>query len=231
MMRSSNADVLLSLDDDSYPVELDSIKRIEQLFAHNPRLAIAAFPQRSDEYPDTLSVSDFGPAHFIGTFSNAGTAIRRSTFLEVGGYPLQFGHAYEEPDFALRCLAAGFEVKFEPTLTIRHHYTTAQRNEMRTHHSHARNELWSVILRCPLPQLLLVAFFRIARQLGYARKRGWSWVLREPIWWLRCLRGIPHALAKRSPIAWSRYRGWMELVRRPIFDRSEWKRKFAAGRK
>ncbi len=59
------------------------------------------------------------------------------------------------------------------------------RSELRTpiHHRHARNEMWSVWLRCPFPQFLALAAYRVFAQLRYARKRGAGWVIREPLWW------------------------------------------------
>ena len=219
-------EVFLSLDDDSYPIETDFISRVARLFAGNSALAVASFPQRTDEFPATLTQTDFGPSHFTGTYANSGAAIRRSVFNALGGYPDFFGHAYEEPDFALRCCAAGWQVRHETSLKIRHHFTKTQRNEMRTHRRHARNELWSVLLRCPAPMLVAVALFRLARQGGYAAGRGISWLLREPRWWFACLAGLPRSLATRDPLPWKKYRAWMELVRRPIQSRDEWVAKF-----
>ena len=219
-------EVFLSLDDDSYPIETDFISRVARLFAENSALAVASFPQRTDEFPATLTQADFGPSHFTGTYANSGAAIRRSVFNALGNYPDFFGHAYEEPDFALRCCAAGWQVRHETSLTIRHHFTKAQRNEMRTHHRHAQNELWSVVLRCPAPMLFAVALFRLARQAGYAASRGGTWLLREPQWWAACLGGLPRCMAARDFLPWKKYRAWMELVRRPIQSRNEWIAKF-----
>ena len=215
MLRTSAADVVLSLDDDSYPIEPDFIARLVPLFAASPQLAVVDFPQRSDEQPKSLTAEDFGPARARGSYSSAGAAIRRSIYLELGGYPTFFFHAYEEPDFALRCHAAGYEVRFDPAGTIRHHYTGAQRNEMRTHHYHARNELWSVLMRAPFPQVIAVAAFRVARQFGYAMSRGPSWVLREPLWWLKALQGFGSCLTARRPLPWPAYLSWMRLQRDP----------------
>jgi len=111
-------------------------------------------------------------------------------------------------------------------VTIRHYYTRAQRSELRNHRRHARNELWSVFMRCPAPQLFAVAAFRAARQFGYAEKRGWRWILREPVWWWDALRGLPSCLKQREPLRWSCYRNWMALVRNPIFSETEWAKKF-----
>jgi GT2 family glycosyltransferase len=226
MFGSLESDIILSLDDDSYPIEPDFIARLRAVFENNPRLAVAAFPQRSDEFPESLQATDFGPSHFIGSYANCSAAIRKSVFLELEGYYQQFWNAYDEPDFALRCVAAGYEVRMETDLSVRHHYTGVQRNELRTHRLHARNELWSVFMRCPMPQLFAVAFFRAVRQFSYALKRGWRWAYSEPVWWIACLAGLSRCLVERNPIPWERYQNWMLLVRRPIFERKVWEKRF-----
>jgi GT2 family glycosyltransferase len=162
----------------------------------------------------------------VGSYANSGAAIRRSVFEQLGGYPGFFFHAYEEPDFALRCVAAGWEVRHETSIHIRHHFTGTQRNEMRTHQRHARNELWSVLLRCPAPQFLGVALFRIVRQFGYAWKRGVDWAIREPAWWFAAFGGFARCLSERQPLPWDKYRAWMELVRTPLVSEEEWTAKF-----
>ena len=222
LASACTSEIFLSLDDDSYPIETDFISRVARLFADNPALAIASFPQRTDEFPATLEQADFGPPHFTGTYANSGAAIRRAVFNELGGYPDFFRHAYEEPDFALRCCASGWQARHETSLTIRHHFTSILRDEIRTHQRHARNELWSVAMRCPAPQLFAVALFRLARQAGYAAHRGFSWLVREPQWWRQCVAGLPRCRAARLPLPWKKYRAWMQLVRRPIHSREEW---------
>ncbi len=226
LAAACDCDIFVSFDDDSYPVQSDFVARVRELFARHPRLAVASFPQRSDEFPDTLTATNFGAAQFVGSYANSGAAIRRAAFEALGGYPAFFFHAYEEPDFAVRCAAAGWEIRHEPTLLVRHHFTPVQRNELRTHQRHARNELWSVLLRCPAPQLFAVGAFRIARQFRYAWSRGPAWAVREPVWWLAALRGIPRCLRERQPVPWRSYLGWMRLVRTPVADEREWQSRF-----
>jgi len=226
MIRATLSDIALSLDDDSYPVETDFIRRMLALFEENTRLAVAAFPQYSDEFPETLAQEDFGPSHFIGSYMSSSAAIRRSVFLEIGGYPTVFFHVYEEPDFALRCMAAGWQVRYENSLHVRHHYSGAQRNEIRTHHFQARNELWSVMIRCPFPWLIPVGIFRVLRQLHYAQKRGIAWIIREPAWWLGFFTGLPGCVIQRKPIPWKHYRQWMSLLSDPATAQAECGKKF-----
>jgi GT2 family glycosyltransferase len=229
MVRAAATDIVIILDDDSYPIERDFCARLSELFQAYPRVAVLSFPQRTDEFPESLQRTDFGPSYFAGNYVNCASAVRRAAFLEVGGYPEFFFHAYDESDFTLRCAAAGWQVRHETSLSIRHHYSGANRSSMRVHHAHARNEMWSVIMRCPMPQLFVVAIFRLARQFGYACQHGWAWAVKEPVWWWAALRGIPRCLKNRRPLPWPQYRAWMELVRRPIRSEAEWNAKFGTA--
>jgi GT2 family glycosyltransferase len=211
MMRESRGDLVLGLDDDSYPEQLDCIARIVPMFEQQPNLAVLHFPQRTDEYPETLAQTNFGPEYFTRSFGNGGAVLRRSTYLQLPGFETRFFHAYEEPDYALQCVAAGYDVLFSPVITIRHHYSGQSRDEIRIHHRHARNEFWSAILRCPFPFALAVAGWRVFSQFRYACKRGWSWVVREPVWWWQALKGIPYCLRRRRPVSWAGYKRWLKL--------------------
>jgi GT2 family glycosyltransferase len=211
MMREAHGDLVLALDDDSYPEQPDCLARIAPLFKKKPKLAIAHFPQRTDEYPATLTQTDFGPAIPTRSFANSGAVLRRSVYLELPGFEPEFFHMYEEPDYGLQCVGAGYEVLYTPVVTIRHHYSGQTRSELRNHHRHSRNEFWSVLLRCPFPQFIGLIFYRIISQFRYACKRGPGWVIREPVWWWQVLAGIPFCLRHRRPIAWTRYRCWLQL--------------------
>ena len=211
MMREARGDLVLALDDDSYPEQLDCIARIVPLFAQRPQLAVLHFPQRTDEYPETLAQIDFGAEHLTRSFANSGAVLRRSTYLQLRGFEPRFFHMYEEPDYALQCVAAGYDVLFSPIITIRHHYSGQARDQMHTHHRHARNELWSTLMRCPFPFAFGMVAGRILSQFRYACKRGWSWVIREPTWWCQAVAGIPSCLRKRTPVSWASYKRWLAL--------------------
>jgi GT2 family glycosyltransferase len=211
MMRQARGDLVLAVDDDSYPEQLDCIARIVPLFEQRPKLAVLHFPQRTDEYPETLAQTDFGAEHLTRSFANSGAVLRRSTYLQLPGFEPRFFHMYEEPDYALQCLGAGYDVLFSPVITVRHHYSGQARNEMRVHHRHARNELWSTLMRCPFPFAFGMVWGRVFSQFRYACKRGWSWVIREPTWWRQALAGIPSCLRKRTPVSWASYKRWLAL--------------------
>ena len=211
MMREARGELVLALDDDSYPEQPDGLDRIAMLFVERPALAIAHFPQRTDEYPETLTRKEFGPARLTRSFANSGAVLRRSTYLELPGFEPMFFHMYEEPDYALQCVAAGYEVLYTPVISIRHHYTRKARSELRNHHRHSRNELWSTLLRCPFPYAFGIMAYHAFSQFRFACTRGLSWVIREPVWWWQALMGIPHCLNKRAPIPWKEYEAWLRL--------------------
>lgn len=211
MMREARGDLVLALDDDSYPEQLDSIAQIVPLFEQRPNLAVLHFPQRTDEYPDTLPQTEFCPEHLTRSFANSGAVLRQSTYLQLAGFEPRFFHMYEEPDYGLQCIAAGYDVMFSPMITIRHHYSGQARDEIRIHHRHARNEFWSTLIRCPLPFAVGMVAWRVFSQFRYACKRGWSWVLREPLWWCEALAGIPYCVRKRSTVPWAGYKRWLSL--------------------
>jgi GT2 family glycosyltransferase len=211
MIREARGDLVLALDDDSYPEQLDCIARFVPIFENRPQLAVLHFPQRTDEYPATLEQQEFDPERLTHSFANSGAVLRRSTYLQLPGFESRFFHMYEEPDYALQCVAAGYEVLFSPVVTIRHHYSGQAREEIRIHHRHARNEFWSTLMRCPFPFAVGIATWRIFSQFRYACKRGWSWVIREPSWWRQTLVGIPYCLRKRKPVSWASYKRWLAL--------------------
>jgi len=211
MMREARGDLVLALDDDSYPEQLDCIARIVPFFQQRAELAVLHFPQRTDEYPGTLAQPNFGSEHLTRSFANSGAVLRRSIYLQLPGFESQFFHMYEEPDYALQCVAAGYDVLFSPVITIRHHYSGQARDEIRVHHRHARNEFWSTLMRCPFPFALGMLGWRVLSQFRYACKRGSSWVVREPRWWAQALAGVPHFIRKRKPVSWAAYKRWLSL--------------------
>ena len=211
MMREARGDLVLALDDDSYPEQLDCLSTLQELFEENPKLAIATFPQRTDEYPESLTQENFREAHPVRSFPCSGACLRVSTYRSLQGFEPMFFHMYEEPDYALQCVAEGWEVLYIPAITIRHHWTGSGRSELRNHRRHARNELWSTVMRCPFPQLLPMIAWRILSQARFAASRGVDWLIREPVWWWEAIKGIPQALRRRHPVSWDGYKKWLSL--------------------
>ena len=209
MMREATGDLVFALDDDSYPEQMDCLARIVPRFEQNSRLAILHFPQHSDEYPETLTQTDFGPERATRSFANSGAMLRRSVYLQLPGFEPHFFHMYEEPDYVLQCVAAGYEVLFSPVTIIRHHWSGQTRSEIRNHQRHARNEFWSTLQRCPFPYVFPMLAWRVISQFRYACQRGAGWIVREPVWWWQAFLGIPYCLKNRQAVSWAGYKKWL----------------------
>jgi GT2 family glycosyltransferase len=217
LVRATSSEVVASFDDDSYPLEKDFCRRVGEAFRENPTVAVLSFPEiRDDGAFANPTKSPSSPPHLVAAYANCAAAMRRECYLKSHGFPAFFGHMYEEPDFALQCYSLGWDVLFEPRVSVRHHVSKSQREPMKRHHLNARNELWSVFLRCPFPQIIAVALFRVARQFQYAWREGFSWAIREPVWWWSALLGLRRCLRFRKPVPWRIYYQWMKLARRPI---------------
>lgn len=219
MLRMAGGEWVLSLDDDSYPLAKDFFARAAEIVAAHPEASVFTFPEQRDggDYASPAKTPNT-PGHYVSAYPNCAALMNRADYLRVGGYPTFFYHSYEEPDYALQLFEHGRAVWFEPSLPIRHHFSSANRNHLRVHLQHARNELWSVWMRCPWPWLPVISLFRIARQFQYACSQGLRVALNEPRWWLAAIKGLPQCLQNRRAIPWSRYLEWLRLARKSVSE-------------
>ncbi len=155
--------------------------------------------------------------------------MRRQVYLSMPGFPAMFQHMYEEPDYGLQCYAAGHAVWFEPSLQIVHAQSAVNREIIRRHHLNARNEVWSVWLRCPWPWLPMVTAYRLGRQFAHGLSMGYEWVVREPLWWWGAFKGIGVCCEQRRSIPWRTYYRWMQLARHPLHTLTDLRTRFPAS--
>ena len=229
LLRSARGDIVLSLDDDSYPLHRDFFQRLAAVFLEHPEAAVVVLPELRDgnqfAAPDKTDTSD---GHYVSAYANCAAAMRRDFYLRQPGFPEFFHHLYEEPDYALQCYAAGKSVWFEPSLVVRHHESRVNRRPVQRHHFNARNELWSVWLRCPWPWLPLVSAYRVLPQFLYACSEGPAWAMREPVWWFSAFKGRRQCVRFRQPVVWRSYYHWMRLARAPVYSVNDLRKKFPA---
>jgi len=225
--RMARGDLIISLDDDSYPLQQDFVARVSELAVTHPEAGLFAFREVRSGWPTYEVLQERERVgHYVSSYANCAGAIRRALYGTCISYPRIFGHMYEEPDSCLQAYSAGFGVWYEPSIAVFHHASPIERNAIGRHHLNARNELWSVILRCPLPHCLWVAPYRIVRQFIYAASNGWDWVRVEHRWWASAAGGIGECLKKRETARWKIYWNWMRLTRKPAFTHDEMAKRF-----
>jgi len=128
--------IILALDNDATFADETVARRALDLMAGEPALAVLGFrimnAEGRDEdhaswgYPDALrprASERFAAATFVG----AGHAIRRCSWEALGGYDSALFFTWEEFDFALRAIAAGWRILHAGDLAVHHKLATAGR--------------------------------------------------------------------------------------------------------
>lgn len=216
IFRIASGDLIVSLDDDSFPLQTNFVSQLTELAEKRPEVGVFAFEEVRPEGKDDRIFQRPTKESYISSYPNCAGAIRAEIYGTFASYPVFFFHMYEEPDFCLQAYASGFGVLHVPTIQILHRYSHVGRSMIGRHHQHARNELLSVLMRCPFPHVIWVASYRIFRQLTYAASNGASWLVREPVWWWQAIKSLKKCLEHRNPVPWSVYWSWMRLARQPI---------------
>ncbi len=86
-------------------------------------------------------------------FIACGAVVRRSAFLEVGGFDERFGVGGEEALFSLNLTSAGWSLCYVDDI-VAHHHPSKSRDPHRRRRVVTRNALWTSWLRHPAPELL-----------------------------------------------------------------------------
>jgi GT2 family glycosyltransferase len=188
----------VAFSDDDVWWEPGSLRRAADLLDAHPRLAVAAGrvlvgpANRPDPVCDVLARSPLprepgmpGPS-LLGFLAGA-SVVRRSAFLEAGGFEPRFFVGGEEELLAADLAARGWWLCYTPEL-IAHHHPSPARDARKRREVMARNALWFAWMRRP---------WRIAvrETLGTARRRP----LKPETWRIlaSALRGLPWALRNR----------------------------------
>jgi GT2 family glycosyltransferase len=203
-------------DDDTW-WEPGALRRAADLFDANPRLALvngrvlvepegAEDPTCSMMANSPLPPEPGLPGRPILGFLAGASVVRRSAFLEAGGFEPRLFLGGEEELLATDLVARGWRLCYVPEILSRHH--PSHRRDVPARRGHMlRNALWFAWLRRPLPsalrRTLATAFStpwdRVTLRGFAAAFAGLPWVLRERRVvppnveeWLRLLEAIPN---------------------------------------
>lgn len=182
-------------DDDGW-CDADGLAPVCDLFDTHPRLGlvnarILAGPDNrldpicvemaESPVPDVAGI----PGKVLLGFMAGACMVRRSAYLEVGGYDPRFFIGGEEESLALGLAKAGWEMRYDDRLVM-HHYPSLE-NFSGLRHYGLRNTLWTAWLhRRPVSALRHTAFTLLdaPKNRSYVRAVGMAvagsgWVARE----------------------------------------------------
>lgn len=192
-------------DDDSW-WEPGSLRRAVERFDSALDLGLIAArmlvgpEQALDPISDIMRTSPLAQDHGDGTglagvpivsFVACGAIVRKSAFLQAGGFNAHFGVGGEEEVLAMDLMRNGWQLVYAEDI-VAHHYPSAARDVSMRQRRQVRNALWSIWLRRPMPSLVT------------STHRITTMSLKDPpcrLGVLDALTGIPWILRARRPIS------------------------------
>ncbi|MFC9861549.1 MULTISPECIES: glycosyltransferase family 2 protein [unclassified Streptomyces] len=211
-----DVDVVIELDDDGLLVDKGVFRKVQELFAAEPRLGIVGF-RIADELGETqrrhiprLRAGDPMRRGPVTAFLGGGHALSMEMLAKTGHWPAEFFFTHEETDLSWRALDAGWKILYEPDLLLQHPKTSPARHAV-YYRMTARNRVWLARRNLPLPlipaylgtwTLLTVARTRSAKGL-----RAWAGGFAE---------GVRTPCGDRRPMRWSTVWRMTRLGRPPV---------------
>jgi GT2 family glycosyltransferase len=224
IMRTARTEYVLLCDDDAYLLDAATVRLGLALIEGDPAVAAVGFAMASPDgtpWPGHLQASPSSHACFIPSYIGFAHLIRRSAFMEVGGYRTLYQFHGEEKDCCLRLMDAGYDIVYLPDPPVAHLNDPRGRNVRRYLRFVIRNDCLDAMFNLPIPVALVVVPKRLARYVSMRNVRkihdpwGLFWVLGQ------LLIQLPAVARQRRPVKWSTLQRWRKLRRSsPVYDRA-----------
>jgi len=217
-LEMSEGDIIIFFDDDTELTDTTAISRAITLAKAHPDAGAIAFHQiRHDGTSHTVQPANVDYLSYIVTPAFYGCLLRKEALLKLKtGFIEEFGYYYEEVEFTLRLLDAGYKVIYAPDIKVIHYADERGRNWQRIRRLWARNAMLTTLLRYPwwtiFPAILstLITFLRMKDESG---QRDWAGVF----WTVSSLTNLaPVALSNRRSIKSQTLKLFKQLRRQPM---------------
>src|SRR5436190_6485726 len=205
-VRRVEAPYVALCDDDTW-WEPGGLRRAADLFDAHPRLAVLTArvlvgPEARDDPASAelerspLPAEPGMPGRPLLGFMAGASMVRRSAFLEAGGFSEHAFIGGEEEMLAVDLAARGWWLCYVPELVV-HHYPSPRRDVPGRRANLVRNALWFAWLRRPMGSALRRTW-RAARTLPWdaASRRGFTAAVAGLPWVLRQRRVVPPAVER-----------------------------------
>lgn len=205
-IQMARAEICVCVDDDAYLPDSDTAERILRYFATDPALACVAMTilgskDGREEYKGIprLDKKSFDTDYPCTYFCGAGFAVRRSMFLEAGGFwaPLVYGS--QELDLAYRYLDRHWHLLHSATARVIHKSSPLERPHGQWVYFNTRDRVWVALRHLPWRAVLTTTILWWGQTLAVAARQGhWGPLARG---WLDSIQGIPRAIRGRKVLS------------------------------
>lgn len=216
MMRLASNAAVLMLDDDAYIIDAGAVRRAIDVLLRHPEVAAVACAQAEADgspWPAAMQPSPATYGCYVTAYIGCAALLRRSVFVELGGYQESFFFYGEEKDYCLRLMNAGYHVVYLPDALVAHVPDPSGRSDTRYLRYAVRNDCLSALYNEPLLMALVSVPLRLARYTAMRRQGrvtdvgGVRWILSELV------RALPGVWRTRKPVRWVSIRRWRRLRR------------------
>ncbi len=127
----ANSEILIGLDDDAHPLNIDFVNQIELLFKQNPQVGILAFEEikgifQSDE--EALEQAEtVNKEYLTSEFIGCGFAVRKSVYNLTNGFPVWIDIYGEESCLSIEVISKGYDILYTNQIKINHRVNKEQR--------------------------------------------------------------------------------------------------------
>ncbi len=138
----ATGDIIIVLDDDSH-IEIDTIKRVRELFAMYETVGVVAFKivDSSGRRFNTWHIPQDDRFQDSFAFVGCGFAVRKGLFERIGFYPEGFFLYHNEIYVSIKIRSLGYRVVYDPSCIAIHRTASQKRDPSRRIYYTLRNSL------------------------------------------------------------------------------------------
>jgi GT2 family glycosyltransferase len=218
IVREATGEFVLLLDDDTMVLTADAVTAALNAIAADPAVAVIAFAQANADgtpWPPAMQPSPASEPAVVNNFIGFAHLVRRSAFLELGGYRDIFEYHGEEKELCLRLIDAGYSIVYLPQARIAHVTDPRSRNASKYLRLVSRNDCLNSLYNDPPERVIWMVPARLA--LYFRMRRGWK--IHDPggAWWVvrEVVRCFPRVWRDRRPVSRATLRRWRTLRAHP----------------
>src|SRR5438445_8493737 len=172
IVRDSTTPYVLLLDDDAWLLDDAGIREAVALLDGSPSVGAVAFAMATSDGSPWERRMQPAPVDYtcsVPSFIGFAHMLRRSIFIELGGYRASFQSYGEEKEYCLRLLSAKHHVVYLPHARVVHAPALAERSYSRYLRHTIRNDCLAALYDEPLPLPLAEVPLRLLRYLKMRR--------------------------------------------------------------